>query len=194
MSDDTPIVPVLDESIKGREGFGLIQLFTGNGKGKTTAALGEAMRAAAIGKRVGIVFFDKGGEHYSERKILDQIGVAYVATGRDRIDPASGRFDFSIIDLDRTEAHRGLTAVEAFFENAYDLVVADEINSCLGLGMLSVEEVLLVLSRKPYPTELVLTGRNAPEELIAKAHLVTEMRLRKHYFYSGVPAREGIDY
>lgn len=193
--EEQPVIPELDASIQGREGFGLIQVFTGNGKGKTTAALGEAMRAASVGKRVGIVFFDKGGDHYSERLLLDTIpNIEYIATGRDRIDAVTGRFDFSVVELDKTEARRGLDVVEAFLTAEYDLVIADELNSCVSLNMLTVEEVLATIEQKPPQTELVLTGRNAPEALVQKAHLVTEMRLIKHYFYSGVPAREGLDY
>ena len=80
------------------------------------------------------------------------------------------------------------------FSEGYDLVVLDEINSTTDLKMLSVESVLSVLDEKPDGTEIVLTGRNAPDAFVDRAHLVTEMRLRKHYFYSGVQAREGIDY
>jgi cob(I)alamin adenosyltransferase len=187
-------VPAADESIKGRQGFGLIQLFTGNGKGKTTAALGEAMRAVGAGKKVGIVFFDKGGTHYSERSVLDKLGIVWVATGRDRIDPVSGRFDFSIQEIDRTEAARGLVEARKMFESGFDLVILDEINSTTDLGMLTEVEALALIDRKPERTELILTGRNAPESFIKKAHLVTEMQLRKHYFYSGVKAREGLDF
>ncbi len=189
------IVVEADDAIKGREGFGLIQLFTGNGKGKTTASIGEALRVHAVGKKVGIVFFDKGGNtHYSERKILDQLGIYYVATGRNRIDSVTGRFDFSIQEIDKTEATRGLEEAKKLFEEKYDLVVLDEINSTTSLGMISEQEVLKLIDAKPDQTELVLTGRNAPESFTKKAHLVTEMRLLKHYFYSGVPAREGLDF
>lgn len=186
--------PEFDKSLKGHEGFGLIQVFTGNGKGKTTASLGEAVRAIGAGKRVGIVFFDKGGEHYSERSVLESIGVTIVATGRDRIDPVSGRFDFSINDFDRSDVLRGLEAVNAFFDQGYDLVIADELNSCLSLAMVETDVVLALMESKPEQTELVITGRNAPEAILERAHLVTEMVLKKHYFYSGVKAREGIDY
>ena len=189
------IVVAADKAIVGRQGLGLVQLFTGNGKGKTTAAIGESVRAAGVGKNVGIVFFDKGGNtHYSERTILDRVGIAYVATGRDRIDPVTNRFDFSIQQIDRDEAARGLEEVRRMFAEGYDLVVLDEINSTTDLKMLSVESVLSVLDEKPEKTEVVLTGRNAPDAFVDRAHLVTEMRLRKHYFYSGVQAREGIDY
>ncbi len=187
---------MLDTRIKGRQGYGLIQLFTGNGKGKTTAALGEALRAVGAGKKVGIVFFDKGGEtHYFERKMIDQIkGIDYIATGRDRIDPVTERFDFSIQEIDKQEGKRGLEEIRRMFKEGYDLVVMDEINSSTDLSIVSIEEVLSVLDDKPQQTELIMTGRNAPETFLTRAHLVTEMRLRKHYFYSGVKAREGLDY
>ncbi len=189
--------PVLDERIKGRKGYGLIQLIHGHGKGKTTAALGQAIRCAGAGKRVLIVYFDKGGTtHYSERAILDGIdAIDYIPTGRDRIDPVSGRFDFSITDEDRNEAARGLAvAREAMESGVYDLVILDEVHSTENLGMLGKHGVLEALARKKEHVEIILTGRNPAQEFIDAAHLVTEMRLERHYFYSGVPAREGLDY
>ena len=153
------------------------------------------MRAVGAEKKVGVVFFDKGGNtHYSERTMLDRVGIAYVATGRDRIDPVTNRFDFSIQQVDRDEAERGLEEARKMFKEGYDLVVLDEVNSTTDLKMMSVESVLALLDEKPENTEVVLTGRNAPDAFVDRAHLMTEMRLRKHYFYSGVPAREGIDY
>lgn len=189
--------PKLDERIKGRIGYGLIQLIHGHGKGKTTAALGQAIRCAGAGKRVLIVYFDKGGTtHYSERSIIDQIdAIDYVATGRDRIDPVSGRFDFSITDEDRHEAAWGIVcAKEGMASGVYDLVVLDEINSTQNLGMLAVNDVLDALQSKTETTEVIMTGRNPAQEFLDAAHLITEMRLERHYFYSGVPAREGLDY
>ena len=184
-----------DDLIKGRQGYGLIQILTGNGKGKTTAAIGEIVRMVGVGKRAAIIFFDKGGEHYSERSILEKLGVEWFAYGRDRIDPVTGRFDFSVTDVARTLGEQGLEkARELFQSDQYDLLVLDEINSTTDLGMLSVGSVLSVLDQKPDRLELVLTGRNAPQAFLDRAHLVTEMRLRKHYFYSGVKAREGVDY
>ena len=186
------------------EGFGLIQVFTGNGKGKTTAALGEAVRAFGAGRSVGIVYFDKGGDHYSERAFLQFLSlqpisdnlppVSFIATGRDRMDLSTGRFDFSITDSDRTEAERGLRAVQDFFDEGRDVVILDEINSTVSLGMLDEQAVLRLLAAKPPKTEVILTGRNAPDSFLSLAHLVTEMKLCAHYFYSGVKAREGLDY
>ena len=195
MPDSQP--PILDERIKGRQGYGLIQLIHGHGKGKTTSALGLAIRCAGAGKRVLMVYFDKGGNtHYSERAVLDGIdAIDYVVTGRDRIDPVTGRFDFAILDIDKEEARRGLECVkEAVMSTEYDLVVLDEINSTVDLGMLDEENVLEVLRLKGENIEIMMTGRNPPQGFLDAAHLITEMKLERHYFYSGVQAREGLDY
>lgn len=188
--------PELDKRIVGHKGYGLIQLIHGHGKGKTTAALGQAIRALGAGKKVAIIYFDKGGEtHYNERHILDELdGMTYWPTGRDRIDPETGRFDFSITDLDRSEARRGLNLAASALAGAFDLVILDEINSTLNLGMLELSDVLTTIDGKSKTTELILTGRNPHEELLARAHLITESKLDRHYFYSGVPAREGLDF
>lgn len=207
---------------KNRKGF--IQIYTGKGKGKTTAALGLAVRARGAGLKVAIVYFDKGGTHYSERKLFKKLGIDYVASGLDRIDPKTGRFRFGVTPADIKEAKHGLKAAEKFLvSKKYDLVILDEINSTTDLKMLSPAKVLKVISRyssierkegsrasaslpskvsgmlassrqKFDKTELVLTGRNAPKEFLDVADLVTEMKLVKHYFYKGTRAREGIDY
>lgn len=175
----------------------MIQLFEGHGKGKTTAALGEALRAVGAGMRVGIVFFDKGGAHYAEREAIarhlsEHIDV--VGTGRDRIDPVTGRFDFTITEEDSREARRGLQAAREFFDGTRELVILDEINSTVDLGILHEKDVHALLNGKPDEVECIMTGRNAPASFKERAHLVTCMELQKHYFYSGVPARVGIDY
>lgn len=177
---------------------GLIQVFTGNGKGKTTASLGTAIRAAAKGMKVAIVYFDKGGEHYSERKILAERfkgEIDFWATGLDRIDPVTNRFRFGGTPEDKAEAERGLGIVkEIFAKNEHQLVILDEINTTVSLKMLDEQAVMEVLKSKPERMELILTGRDAPESFKESADLVTEMTLIKHYFYRGVPAREGLDY
>jgi len=186
-----------DERIRGHKGYGLIQLIHGTGKGKTTAALGQAIRCAGSGRNVAIVYFDKGGtDHYNERILLDEIEkIQYVATGRDRIDPVSGRFDFSIQDIDKKEAERGLEIAKEYLTSGnVDLVILDEINSTVDLGMLSLESVFTVLDVKRPDVEVILTGRDPHDELIKRAHLVTQVQLERHYFYSGVKAREGLDY
>ena len=186
-----------DERIVGRQGYGLIQLIHGHGKGKTTAALGQAIRCAGSGRKVAIVYFDKGGsDHYFERLMLDTIdNIDYWATGRDRIDPKTGRFDFSIQEIDKTEAQRGIELVRtAVTSGDYDLVILDEINSTVDLKMLEVDAVLNVIQGKNDAVEVIMTGRNPNPEFLELAHLVTEMKLERHYFYSGVKAREGLDY
>lgn len=186
-----------DERILGRKGYGLVQLIHGHGKGKTTAALGQAVRCAGSGRNVAIIYFDKGGsDHYNERAMLDNIdGIDYWATGRDRIDPVSGRFDFSITQEDKDEAARGLELARgALTSGEYQLVVLDEINSTTDLGMIDPKHVLDLVDNKGDDVEIILTGRNPHPDFLAAAHLVTEMKLERHYFYSGVPARDGLDY
>ncbi|MEK9152529.1 MAG: cob(I)yrinic acid a,c-diamide adenosyltransferase [Patescibacteria group bacterium] len=177
---------------------GLLQVYTGNGKGKTTASLGMAIRAAAQGMKVAIIYFDKGGTHYSERRILEQrFGgeIDFWATGLDRIDPINGRFRFGVTADDREEAQRGLEIVQALFDaGSHDLMILDEINTTVSLGMLDEADALDTLALKPDDMEVVLTGRDAPESFMEHADLVSEVRLVKHYFYQGVPAREGIDF
>lgn len=178
--------------------WGLIQVFTGNGKGKTTAALGTAFRAVAKGKKVAIVAFDKGGEvHYSERGIIRERlpEIEYFSCGLDRIDQKTNVFRFGVTDEDRREGERGLSIVRDLFLNPkHDLIILDEINSSSELKIVDEAAVLAILDLKPPTTELILTGRNAPKSFIDRADLVTDMTLVKHYFYHGQIAREGIDY
>lgn len=177
---------------------GLIQVFTGNGRGKTTAALGTAVRALGYGLKIAIVYFDKGGTHYSERPVLASKFAGEIdvyPTGLDRIDPKTRKFRFGVTDEDRAEARRGLSIVrDLLSKHEHSLVILDEINSTVSLGMLPEDEVLAVIRSKPEDVELILTGRDAPTSFRALADLVTEMTLVKHYFYEGVKAREGIDY
>ncbi len=192
---DRPTTPELDVRIKGRQGLGLVQLFEGHGKGKTTAAIGSIVRMVGAGKRAAMIYFDKGGDHYSERAVFDRLGGDWFAFGRDRIDPITGRFDFSVTEEDRELGARAIEKMhELFLLDLYDLLVLDEVNSSCALGFVSEAAVLELLDCKPDRLELILTGRNAPEFFRQRAHLVTEMQLVKHYFYSGVKARAGVDF
>ncbi|MBU4315353.1 cob(I)yrinic acid a,c-diamide adenosyltransferase [Patescibacteria group bacterium] len=185
-----------DERMLEHQGYGLVQLIHGDGKGKTTSAIGQAIRCAGSGRRVMIVFFDKGGEtHYFERKVLDEIlNIDYEVTGRDRIKE-SGGFDFSITQEDRDEARRGLEiAKSALLSGDYHLVVLDEINSTVALKMLDTHRVIDVIKNRKPDVEVILTGRNPVSELLEIADLISEVKMTKHYFYSGVKAREGLDY
>ncbi|MBN1585568.1 cob(I)yrinic acid a,c-diamide adenosyltransferase [Candidatus Uhrbacteria bacterium] len=177
---------------------GMVHVYTGNGKGKTTAALGLALRAVGAGKRVGIVFFDKGGERYSERKALDRLkpDVEYWVTGSVRADfSEGGRFRFGNGTEDLAEARRGLDlAGETVADPRFDLVILDEAVTAVRIGLLGLEGILALIEKKRPESELVLTGRGAFPDIIGLADLVSEINDTKHYFREGTPAREGIDY
>jgi cob(I)alamin adenosyltransferase len=170
---------------------GLIQIYTGNGKGKTTAALGLAFRAVGREMTVCIIQFIKGGctcgEHLAALKLAPYLKI--IRTGRggrvNREKPA---------DEDLFLAREALAlAGEALASGKYNMVILDEINGAISCGLITVDEVIAVMDLKPPDVELVLTGRNAHERIIAIADLVTEMREVKHYFKEGVPARMGIE-
>ena len=175
--------------------WGKIQLYTGKGKGKTTAALGTALRAHAKGKKIAFIYFDKGGTHYSEAKILDDLGVEYYRTGLDRINPETNKFRFGVTDADKKEGQKGLAKARELMERGdVEVLVLDEVNISANLGIFSEEEVLEILKMKPANMELIMTGRDAPQSFMDAADLVTEMKLVKHYFYQGELARDGLDF
>ena len=170
---------------------GQIQVYTGNGKGKTTAALGLAFRAAGREMKVCMIQFMKGGGPYGEHFAAEKLApfVTIIPTGRsgwvnrDSPDPEDIRLAEQALEL----ARKTVTGGE------YDMVILDEINGAVSFGLLDVDEVLTLMKDKPSSVELVLTGRNAHEKVIAAADLVTEMREIKHYYRSGVPSRDGIE-
>lgn len=170
---------------------GLIQIYTGDGKGKTTAALGLALRAAGRGAKIAFVQFMKGSPVYGEIVSLAMLpGVTHVRTGR-----AQCIFKSDETEEDFAEARRGLKLAEEFMSSGeYDLVVLDEINVAVDFGLLTAEEVAAALSRKAEETEIVLTGRNAPKLFIDMASLVTDMREVKHPYRDGVQARAGVEF
>jgi cob(I)alamin adenosyltransferase len=175
----------------GHLGKGYVQVYTGNGKGKTTAALGLAVRAAGHGLRVFILQFMKGWLDYGE---LDGVRMLspYVdlrQAGRDAfVDP--GNPDPEDIRLAREGWEIARAAIAG---KAADIVILDEINCAMHFGLLPVAEVLETVRRKPEGMELVLTGRGAPPEILEAADLVTEMREVKHYYAKGVDARVGVE-
>ncbi len=167
---------------------GYIQVYTGNGKGKTTAALGLSLRAAAAGKKVYIAQFVKG-MHYSELDILPLIQNIMVRQyGR-------GCFIYSKPDEDDyAAASTGLTETAAVLRSGeYDLVVLDEANIALHYGLFSFHDLKQTLDNRAQHVEVIITGRYAPGELIDMADLVTEMKEIKHYYTVGVEARTGIE-
>ena len=179
----------------------MIQFYVGDGKGKTTAAIGLAVRAVGAGKRVAFVQFDQGhdpgGKGYSERAVLEGLTELELrVTGEDRRQ-ADGTFRFENTDEDREHAQIGLRMVRSMLnEEPCDLVVCDELLTCVTTGLVSraeVEELLDVHGGRE-AIELVMTGRCDDEALLDRADLVTEMRNVKHYYDAGVKARRGYDY
>ena len=180
---DTP------QTSPGRKG--LVEIFTGDGKGKTSAALGVILRALGHGFRVCIIHFMKGNFPYGEQKILAQLpNVTLSIFGRPSfVDPNNPD------EEDRREAKKALDASrEAILSGNYDLVVLDEVNVASAWGLVGLDEVIKLIEDKPEPVELILTGRYADKKLIALADLVTEMLVIKHPFEKGIWARAGLDY
>jgi cob(I)alamin adenosyltransferase len=170
---------------------GYVQVYTGNGKGKTTAALGLALRAAGHGLRTYFGQFLKG-QHYGELDAVEKLSplIRIERFGREGFLHITDGPD----DEDIRRAREGLVKCrEAMLSGRYDIVVLDEINTAVLLKVLTVEEVLGLLDERPEAVELVLTGRGAPEAVIHRADLVTEMKDVKHYYDRGVKAREGIE-
>ncbi len=178
-----------------------LHVYTGDGKGKTTACIGLAVRAVGAGRRVWMIQFDKGfdgtNEHYAERKVLRTIPLLRLdPTGCERIRP-DGTFRFGVTPPDLEEASRGLSlAREAVRSPDYDLVILDEVLSAQQYRLIREEDILELLEdwRREGRAELVLSGRTKLQSVLDAADLVTEMRKVKHYFDAGVPAREGIEY
>jgi cob(I)alamin adenosyltransferase len=170
---------------------GYIQIYTGNGKGKTTAALGLALRAAGCGLSSYIGQFLKGqayGELTAVRKLAPSIVIEQF-----------GRKGFIHVteNPDEEDIQRARTGLEkcrrAMLSGRYALVILDEINVALHFRLLSLKEILGFLDQKPADVEIILTGRYAPPALLRRADLVTEMKEKKHYFQRGVRARAGIE-
>lgn len=167
---------------------GYIQIYTGNGKGKTTAAFGLALRAVGAGLKVYIAQFVKGME-YSELNSISKIeNITLEQFGRNcfiKNEPEQEDIDI---------AQLGFKKVCNVVNNEnYDVIICDEINIALYYKLISLKDVMNLIKNKPDPVELILTGRKMPTELIELADLVTEMKEIKHYYNNGVQARKGIE-
>lgn len=169
---------------------GYIQVYTGNGKGKTTAALGLALRAVGRNMKVVIIQFMKGqkyGEIEAAKKLFPNLIIKQF-----------GMDTFVHIDKPTSEdiamAKKALKEATELMKNGeYDIIILDEINVALFYKLVTIEEVLHLISLKPSNAELILTGRYAPQSLLETADVVTEMREVKHYFSKGIEARDGIE-
>lgn len=170
---------------------GLVQVYTGNGKGKSSAAFGLALRAIGRGLKVYIIQFIKGGFDYGELYIVDKLpNLTLKAFGRGKFvtEKPPGKADVEL-------AEEALALAEEVVKSGeYDIVILDEINVALNLKLIQIEKVLELIKNKPKHVELVLTGRYAPNEIIEAADLVTEMKEVKHPFNKGFQARKGIEY
>lgn len=168
-----------------------IQIYTGNGKGKTTAALGLVMRAAGAGYRIYMGEFIKEME-YSEIDVLrerfPEVTVELFGT------PEGCIIDREATEDDRQAAAAGLARVsEAVMSGDYDLVILDEVTIPVAMGLLPQEKILELMDAKPDDVELVITGRYATDEMIDRADLVSEMKEIKHYYRKGILSRKGIE-
>ena len=175
---------------------GYIQIYTGNGKGKTTASLGLAMRALGRCWKVLIIMFMKGGDDYGElnsfRNLSPEIArnLTIIQAGPEKI----------VYNTHKTPEDESIIkegwelAKKAIKNDEYNLIILDEANIALDMGIIDLDEMLEVLKNKPDEMEIVLTGRNARQEIIDIAHLVSEIKPVKHYWDTGIAARKGIEY
>jgi cob(I)alamin adenosyltransferase len=175
----------------GRLSKGLVEVYTGDGKGKTTAALGLGLRALGHGSKVYMIQFMKGNIEYGEiiqsRKmenfIIRQFGRQ---TFVDKTNPAKVDIELAQNALNH--------AIEITNKGEFDIVILDEINVALEWGLIGLGDVLKLIEKKPEHVELILTGRYAPKEITDVADLVTEMKEIKHPYHQGEKVREGIEY
>jgi len=172
---------------------GLIQVYTGGGKGKSTAAIGQAVRAAGHGFKVGLVSFFKDPEAfgYGEHKSLEKLEIKTFLFARKHphfykeLNP----------DLVCQECSKGLEFIKELYQDpSWDMLILDEINIAVRDGFLKEEEVLSLLETKPEKLELVLTGQGVTEKIMEKADLVSEVREVKHPYSQGIKSRQGIEY
>ncbi|NLU10920.1 MAG: cob(I)yrinic acid a,c-diamide adenosyltransferase [Tepidanaerobacter acetatoxydans] len=171
---------------------GLVLVYTGDGKGKTTASLGLALRAVGHGEKVYIIQFMKGDEKYGEVKAIKRYlpNIELVQKG---LDTFVIKGNPSLQDL--SLAKEGLNLAKNIISSGkYDLVILDEINVAVDYGLLSEQEVLNLIELKPEHTTIVLTGRYASDKILEKADMISEVREIKHHYKQGIAAQPGIEY
>jgi len=170
---------------------GYVQMYTGNGKGKTTAALGLAFRAAGAGLKTMMIQFMKG-QHYSEletsKMLRDYITIEQYGSAKFCMPDGNGFEEH--YDLCRKGLARSMDVLK---KGGHSIVILDEIITTLLFKLITPGEIISIIKEKPEKVELVLTGRGTPEELYQHCHLITEMREIKHYYASGVQSRKGIE-
>lgn len=171
---------------------GIVQIYTGNGKGKTTAAIGQAVRALGHGKKVFMVQFMKGNPKYGELQAVQKYCPDFVIeqSGLDTFVAKNNPspIDIELAALGMKKARQALTGGE------YDLIILDEINVAVDFGLISLGEVIKLLKLRPAHIDMILTGRYCPTELYAYAHTISEIQEIKHHYQIGIDAREGIEF
>ena len=189
-------MPVREEKkrIPEKRRRGLVLVLTGEGKGKTTSCLGMAVRAVGYGFHVVMIQFIKGSLHYGELDGAKRLAPEFelIPMGKGFVGIMGDTLDFSTHARAAKEALGA--ARERMLSGKYDIVILDEVNVALHLKLIALEDVLSLIREKPENVHLILSGRNAHEEVIRHAHLVTEMRSIKHPFDLGIEAEKGIDY
>ena len=173
---------------------GLVIVYTGNGKGKTTAALGMALRAIGYDHKVCMLQFIKGSWHYGEMDSSKKLEPNFelIAVGKGFVgilDDNSPREEHEKYAAEAVRICR-----EKIFSEKYDVIILDEVNYAITLGLIDVQEIIKIIKEKPSDLDLVLTGRDVKEEIVELADLVTEMKEIKHPFKSGIKAKKGIDF
>ena len=173
---------------------GLVIVYTGNGKGKTTAALGMALRAVGYEHKVCMLQFIKGSWHYGEMDSSKKLEPNFelIAVGKGFVgilDDNSPREEHEKYAAEAVRICR-----EKIFSEKYDVIILDEVNYAINLGLIEVQEIIKIIKEKPSELDLVLTGRNVKDEIVELADLVTEMKEIKHPFKSGIKAKKGIDF
>ena len=173
---------------------GLVIVYTGKGKGKTTAALGMALRAIGYDHKVCMLQFIKGSWHYGEMDSSKKLEPNFelIAVGKGFVgilDDNSSREEHEKYAAEAVRICR-----EKIFSEKYDVIILDEVNYAITLGLIDVQEIIKIIKEKPSELDLVLTGRDVKEEIVELADLVTEMKEIKHPFKSGIKAKKGIDF
>ncbi len=170
---------------------GMVQIFTGEGKGKTSAGLGTVVRALGRGYRVCIVVFMKGNYPYSEWKFFSQVTDVEIA----RFGYNSFTNPYDVKPEEKEQAVQALAfAREAMLSGRYDVLMLDEICVASGWGLIPVEDVMKLINDRPANIELIMTGRDVDQRLVEAADMVTECRKVKHPYDKGILARKGLDY
>ena len=186
MVRESPLTSPSEDSANG-----LVEVFTGDGKGKTSAALGIALRASGHGLKVRIIYFMKGDFPYGEQQILSELhNVTFSKFGYETfVDPTNVKPE------EKVEAQKALEAArEAMLSLGYDIIILDEVNVAAAWNLIDINDVIQLINNKPKNIELILTGRYADPKLIELADLVTNMVKVKHPYDKGILSRRGVDY